>query len=278
MNIEYAMDSNFATLPVLSLRDVVIFPSVVVPLFIGREKSINALEYAINNSSHQNKIFLVAQQDGSLDNPEPQDLYEVGVLANIVQPLIKLPDNAVKVVIQGVSRGRAVEYIDSHALLQARVELDNYHEYEEDEDNVDLEALRRSVIGAFDSWCKLNKKNQPDIIVNPVEQIKEIDLLVDTIVSYLNIKASDKQSILETYGPGERLRKTFTFIEREISILNAQNRLYKTIKSQVESTQKAYYLNEQLKAIQKELGEFENGEEGNIINEFEKKIEETKHT
>ncbi|MGL9761335.1 MAG: endopeptidase La [Wolbachia sp.] len=276
MNIEYAMDSNFATLPVLPLRDVVIFPSVVVPLFIGREKSINALEYAINNSSHQNKIFLVAQQDGSLDNPEPQDLYEVGVLANIVQPLIKLPDNAVKVVIQGVSRGRAVEYIDSHALLQARVELDNYHEYEEDEDNVDLEALRRSVIGAFDSWCKLNKKNQPDIIVNPVEQIKKIDLLVDTIVSYLNIKASDKQSILETYGPGERLRKTFTFIEREISILNAQNHLYKTIKSQVESTQKAYYLNEQLKAIQKELGEFENGEEGNIINEFEKKIEETK--
>ncbi|MFP3036336.1 MAG: endopeptidase La [Wolbachia sp.] len=276
MNIEYAMDSNFATLPVLPLRDVVIFPSVVVPLFIGREKSINALDYAINNSSHQNKIFLVTQQDGSLDNPEPQDLYEVGVLANIVQPLIKLPDNAVKVVIQGISRGRAVEYIDSHTLLQARVELDNYHEYEEDEDNVDLEALRRSVIGTFDSWCKLNKKNQPDIIVNPVEQIKKIDLLVDTIVSYLNIKASDKQSILETYGPGERLRKTFTFIEREISILNAQNRLYKTIKSQVESTQKAYYLNEQLKAIQKELGEFENGEEGNIINEFEKKIEETK--
>lgn len=276
MNIECAMDSNFTTLPVLPLRDVVIFPSVVVPLFIGREKSINALEYAINNSSHQNKIFLVTQQDGSLDNPEPQDLYEVGVLANIIQPLIKLPDNAVKVVIQGVSRGRAIEYVDSHTLLQARVELDNYHEYEEDEDNVDLEALRRSVIGAFDSWCKLNKKNQPDIIVNPVEQIKEIDLLVDTIVSYLNIKASDKQSILETYGPGERLRKTFTFIEREISILNAQNRLYKTIKSQVESTQKAYYLNEQLKAIQKELGEFENGEEGNIINEFEKKIEETK--
>ncbi|MGL9732498.1 MAG: endopeptidase La [Wolbachia sp.] len=276
MNIECAVDSNFAILSVLPLRDVVIFPSVVVPLFIGREKSINALEHAINNSNHKNKIFLVAQQDGSLDNPKPQDLYEVGVIANIIQPLIKLPDNAVKVVIQGVSRGRAVEYIDSHALLQAKIELDNYHEYEEDYDNVDLEALRRSVIGAFDSWCKLNKKNQPDIIVNPVEQIKKIDLLVDTVVSYLNIKASDKQSILETYDSGERLRKTFTFIEREISILNAQNRLYKTIKSQVESTQKAYYLNEQLKAIQKELGEFENGEEGNIINEFEKKIEETK--
>ncbi|MDM8335729.1 endopeptidase La [Wolbachia pipientis] len=276
MSIEYAVDSNFAILPVLPLRDVVIFPNIVVPLFIGREKSINALEYAINNSIRQNEIFLVTQQDGSIDNPEPQDLYGVGVLANIVQPLIKLPDNAVKVVIQGVGRGRIIEYINSHNLLQARIELDIHHECEEGKDNIDLEALRRSVVSAFDSWCKLNKKNQPEVVVNPIDQIKEIDQLVDTIVSYLNIKASDKQSILETYGPVERLRKTFTFIEREISILNAQNRLYKTIKSQVESTQKAYYLNEQLKAIQKELGEFENGEEGNIINEFEKKINETK--
>ncbi|WFW29629.1 MAG: endopeptidase La [Wolbachia endosymbiont of Menacanthus eurysternus] len=271
------IDSNLTTLPVLPLRDVVIFPGVVIPLFIGREKSINALEHAINNNCHQNKIFLVAQQDGSLDNPEPQDLYEVGVLANIIQPLIKLPDNAVKVVIQGISRGRAIKYIDTHTLLQAKVELDNHHnKYKGDENNIDLEALRRCVIDAFDSWCKLNKKNQPDVIINPIEQIKEIDLLVDTVVSYLNIKASDKQNILETYSLEERLKKTFTFIEREISILNAQNHLYKTIKSQVENTQKAYYLNEQLKAIQKELGEFENGEEGSIINEFEKKIEETK--
>ncbi|WCR58450.1 endopeptidase La [Wolbachia endosymbiont of Ctenocephalides felis wCfeJ] len=276
MNIECAVDSSFAVLPVLPLRDVVIFPNIVVPLFIGREKSINALEYAINNVCRKNEIFLVTQRDGSIDNPGPQDLYEVGVLANIVQPLIKLPDNAVKVVIQGVSRGRILEYISSHTLLQAKVELSHHDECEENEDNVDLEALRRSVINAFDSWCKLNKKNQPEVVVNPIEQIKEIDQLVDTIVSYLNIKASDKQSILETYGPGERLRKAFTLIEREISILNAQNRLYKTIKSQVESTQKAYYLNEQLKAIQKELGEFENGEEGNTINEFEKKISETK--
>ncbi len=107
MKVECAVDSGFATLPVLPLRDVVIFPNIVVPLFIGREKSIGALEYAINNRSRQNEIFLVAQQDGSIDSPEPKDLYEVGVLANIVQPLIKLPDNAVKVVIQGVSRGRS---------------------------------------------------------------------------------------------------------------------------------------------------------------------------
>ncbi|QKX02788.1 endopeptidase La [Wolbachia endosymbiont of Litomosoides sigmodontis] len=276
MNVECAVDSGFATLPVLPLRDVVIFPNIMVPLFIGREKSINALEYAINNCSRQNEIFLVAQQDSSIDNPEPKDLYGVGVLANIVHPLIKLPDNAVKVIIQGIRRGRVIEYINSHALLQARVELDSYHKCEESEDNVDLEALRRAVINAFDSWCKLNKKNHPEIIVNPVEQIKEIDQLVDTVISYLNIKASDKQSILETYDLGERLEKAFAFIEREISILNAQNRLCKTIKSQVESTQKVYYLNEQLKAIQKELGEFENGDDGNIINEFEKKINETK--
>ncbi|QKX01067.1 endopeptidase La [Wolbachia endosymbiont of Dipetalonema caudispina] len=276
MSVECTIDSSFATLPVLPLRDVVIFPSMVVPLFIGRERSIHALEYAIDSSSHQNEIFLVTQRDGSIDNPEPEDLYEVGVLANIVQSLIKLPDNAVKVVVQGINRGRVLEYINSHTLLQAKVELGSYHEHEENEDNIDLEALRRSVISAFDSWCKLNKKNHPEIIVNPVEQIKKLDQLVDTIVSCLGVKASDKQSILETYAPIERLRKTFAFIEREISILDAQNRLCKTIKSQVESTQKAYYLNEQLKAIQKELGEFENGEEGSAVNEFEKKINETK--
>ncbi|APR98247.1 endopeptidase La [Wolbachia endosymbiont of Folsomia candida] len=276
MNTERAVTPNAVPLPVLPLRDLVIFPNIVVPLFIGREKSINALEYAVSGNPLK-EIFLVAQRDGSIDNPEPEDLYEVGVLANIIQPLIKLPDNAVKVVVQGVSRGRVVEYISSHALLQARVELDNHYQYEENdaEDNVDLEALRRSVIDAFDSWCKLNKKNQPEVVINPIDQIKEIDQLVDTIASYLNIKISDKQSILEAYGLKDRLKKVFSFIEREISILNAQNRLYKTIKSQVESTQKVYYLNEQLKAIQKELGEFENGDEGNVLNEFEKKINET---
>ncbi len=276
MSVECTVDSVFFTLPVLPLRDVVVFPSMMVPLFIGRERSINALECAIDNSSRRNEIFLVTQRDGSIDNPEPQDLYEVGVLANIVQSLIRLPDNAVKVVVQGVNRGRVLEYIDSHTLLQAKVELSSYYEGEDDEDNVDLEALRRSVINAFDSWCKLNKKNHPEVVVSPIEQIKKLDQLVDTIVSYLNVKASDKQSILETYSTVERLRKTFTFIEREISILDAQNRLCKTIKSQVESTQKAYYLNEQLKAIQKELGEFENGEEGSTVSEFEKKINETK--
>ncbi|MDX5518797.1 MAG: LON peptidase substrate-binding domain-containing protein, partial [Wolbachia endosymbiont of Andrena agilissima] len=274
MNIERAVSSSFTALPVLPLRDVVIFPNIMVPLFIGREKSVNALEYATSSSSHQNEIFLVAQKDGSVDNPEPEDLYEVGVLANIIQPLIKLPDNAVKVIIRGIRRGRVVEYISSHTLLQARVELDNH--YKEDEDNIDLEALRRSVIDAFDSWCKLNKKNQPEVAINPIDQIKEVDQLVDTVASHLNIKVSDKQSILEAYDPKERLKKAFAFIEGEISILNAQNRLYKTIKSQVESTQKVYYLNEQLKAIQKELDEFENGDEGNILNEFEKKINETK--
>ncbi|MDD9332013.1 MAG: endopeptidase La [Wolbachia sp.] len=270
MNIECTVNSDYIALPILPLRDVVIFPSMMVPLFIGREKSINALEYAISHSN--TKIFLVAQRDGSIDNPESSDLYEVGVLANIIQPLIKLPDNAVKVVIQGVRRGRITEYVSSTGLLQASVELKSD---EHEEDDVDLEALRRSVIDAFDNWSKLNKKNQPEVIVNPVDHIKDVDQLADTIASYLNIKISDKQSILESYDLKERLKKVFALTEREISILNAQNRLYKTIKSQVESTQKAYYLNEQLKAIQKELGEFENGDEGNVLNEFEKKIDET---
>jgi len=223
MNIERAVSSSFTALPVLPLRDVVIFPNIMVPLFIGREKSVNALEYATSSSSHQNEIFLVAQKDGSVDNPEPEDLYEVGVLANIIQPLIKLPDNAVKVIIRGIRRGKVVEYISSHTLLQARVELDNH--YKEDEDNIDLEALRRSVIDAFDSWCKLNKKNQPEVAINPIDQIKEVDQLVDTVASHLNIKVSDKQSILEAYDPKERLKKAFAFIEREISLLNLINQI-----------------------------------------------------
>lgn len=276
MSIGRAVNFNSTVLPVLPLRDVVIFPNIMLPLFVGREKSVHALEYAISSSSHQNEIFLIAQKDGSIDNPEPENLYEVGVLANIIQPLIKLPDNAVKVMIHGVRRGRVIEYISSHTLLQARVALDGHYEYGENEDNIDLEALRRSVIDAFDNWCKLSKKSRPEIIIDPIDQVKEVNQIVDMIASHLNIKVSDKQNILEVYNPKECLKKVFALIEREISILSAQNRLYKTIKSQVESTQKVYYLNEQLKAIQKELGEFENGDEGNILNEFEKKINETK--
>jgi ATP-dependent Lon protease len=275
MNIRYTMSSSFITLPVLPLRDVVIFPNMAVPLFIGREKSINALEYASSNSDHQNEIFLVAQRDGSIDNPEKIDLYEVGILANIVQPLIKLPDNAVKVIIQGITRARIIEYIDTNSSLQAIVELDRHNEYDE-EDNVDLEALKRSVVEVFDNWSKLNKKDQPEDVINLIDHAEGPGQLADIVASHLNIKISDKQSILEAYDLEERLKKILAFTEREISILNAQNRLYKTIKSQVESTQKVYYLNEQLKAIQKELGEFENGDEGNIVSEFERKINGTK--
>ncbi|MBV0899255.1 MAG: endopeptidase La [Wolbachia endosymbiont of Fragariocoptes setiger] len=270
MNIDYTTYPNYINLPVLTLRDTVIFPSVVVPLFIGREKSINALETALNN---QNLVFLVAQKDGSIDNPELEDIYEVGVVASITQPLIKLPDNAVKVVVQGVRRGKVMEYMNSNSLLEARIEIsDDYNKC--DEVAVELEALKRSAINAFNDWNKLNKKSQPDAPINSVDQIEDIGLLADTIASYLNIKTSDKQIILEIYELKERLEKVFTFIEKEISISNAQNHLYKTIKSQVESSQKVYYLNEQLKAIQKELGEFEN-DEGNILTEFEKKINET---
>lgn len=267
MNIEHTMHSE---LPVLPLRDIVIFPGTMVPLFIGREKSINALEHAMNN---QHEVFLVAQRDGSIDNPEYEDLYEVGVIASITQPLIKLPDNAVKVVIQGVSRGRIIEYISSHSLLQAIIEINDYDNHEEED--VELEALRRSVIDVFDDWNKINKKNHPEAIVNSIDHIRDTGQLVDTIASYLNVKVVDKQDILETYDLKQRLEKVFTLIEREISILNAQNHLYRTVKSQVESSHKFYYLNEQLKAIQKELGEFENSDEGNILNELEKRINET---
>ena len=136
------------------------------------------------------------------------------MLANIIQPLIKLPDNAVKVMIHGVRRGRVIEYISSHTLLQARVALDGHYEYGENEDNIDLEALRRSVIDAFDNWCKLNKKSQPEIIINSIDQVKEVNQLVDMVASHLNIKVSEKQNILEVYNPKERLKK-FLLLLRE---------------------------------------------------------------
>jgi ATP-dependent Lon protease len=263
------MSTKSITLPVLPLRDLVIFPSIMMPLFIGREKSINALEHAIND---QSEIFLVTQCDGAIDNPESRDLYNVGVVANITQPLIKLPDNAVKAIIQGIHRGKVIEYTNSGYLLQANIELNNYEESAEDE--IRLEALRRSIIDAFYDWNKLNKKNQSETLVNSLEHIQSMGQLADTITSHLNVKISDKQNILETYKLRHRLEKVFTLIEKEISILNAQNRLDKTVKSQVESSQRVYFLNEKLKAIQKELGEFENSDEGNTFSEFERKINE----
>lgn len=271
MNIECDVHCDVVELPILPLRDIIIFPSVKVPLFIGREKSINALEYAIKNN---NEIFLVAQQNGSIDNPQPADLYEVGVVAKITQPLIKLPDNAVKVIIQGLSRGRIIEYVSDSALLKARIEVEKYSSKYKD-DNIELEALERSVIDTFNNLNKLNKKNQSESTVNFIDHIKDTSELIDNIVSFLNVKISDKQKILETYDLKQRLENVLLLIEKEICILNAQNNLYKTIKSQVENSQKVYYLNEQLKAIQKELGEFENEHEGNVCNEFEKKINKT---
>lgn len=271
MSAEYTTHTDLIELPVLPLRDIVIFPDITMPLFIGREKSINALERATKGN---NQIFLIAQKDGSIDNPEPEDLYEVGVIANITQSLIKLPDNAVKVVINGMRRGRVVEYISSNFLLQANVEVGDKYEYENN--TVELEALRRAVIDTFDDLNKLSKKSQPEGVSHSVDHIKGSGHLADAVAASLNVKASDKQKILETYDAEQRLEEVFSLIEREISIINAQNRLYKTIKSQVENSQKIYYLNEQMKAIQKELGEFENGDEGSAASEFDKRISETK--
>ncbi len=264
------MSIKSVRLPVLPLRDLVIFPSIIMPLFIGREKSINALEHAINNKS---EIFLVTQRDGTIDNPESRDLYNVGVIASITQPLIKLPDNAVKAIIRGINRGKVIEYVNSGYLLQANIECNDYEEGEEDD--IRLEALRRSIIDAFYDWNKLNKKNQSETVINSLEHIQNVGHLADTITSYLNVRILEKQSILETYKLRQRLEKVLTLIEKEISILNAQNRLDKTVRSQVESSQRVYFLNEKLKAIQKELGEFESSDESNTFSEFEKKINET---
>ncbi|WP_333022935.1 endopeptidase La [Wolbachia endosymbiont of Pentidionis agamae] len=262
------INNNLAVLPVLPLRDVVIFPNTVIPLFIGREKSINALEHAISDDK---RILLITQIDGSVDNPDPSELYKVGVLATIVHPLIRLPDSAVKVLVQAVSRANVVKYIEADDMLHAEVKLENEgYEYENE---VNIEALRRSIIKAFDNWNKLKKNSQPEVM-SSVCQIKEVNRLADTIASYFS-EVSDKQSILEIYDLKTRLEKILVLIEKESSILSVQNHLYKTVTHAANKLHRDYFLQEQLKAIEKELGRSDDGGVSSY-SEFEKKINEVK--
>ncbi len=255
-------------LPVLALRDAVVFPEMTIPLFVGREKSVNALNVAAQND---NKILLVTQIDGVVDNPEPKDLYRVGIVADVLQ-LLKLPDNAVKILIKGVKRAEIINYIDSDSFFKAKVDFvnDKYDEVE----SYGIEALRRSVLSEFENWNKLSKKIQLEVI-HSIKQIKDIGQLADVIASHLNIKVADKQSILESYEVEKRLELVYYLIGKEVGILNTQSNLYKKIKSKVENTQRIYYLNEQLKAIREELGESEE-HDISTASEFEKKIDKVK--
>ncbi|MBR0644262.1 endopeptidase La [Plastoroseomonas hellenica] len=252
-------------LPVLPLRDIVVFPHMIVPLFVGREKSVRALEAVMKEDK---QILLVAQKNAAQDDPGPDDLYEVGTISTVLQ-LLKLPDGTVKVLVEGGRRARIAGYRETQTHFEAFAEAVADSPVEGRE----AEALARSVVGQFEQYVKLNKKIAPEVLVS-INQIEDPNKLADTVASHLSLKISEKQELLETVGVVGRLERVFAHMEGEIGVLQVEKRIRNRVKRQMEKTQREYYLNEQLKAIQKELGEGEDGKDETA--ELEAKIKATK--
>jgi len=250
--------------PVLPLRDIVVFPHMIVPLFVGREKSIKALEEVMRSDTF---ILLATQKNASDDDPATGAIYEIGTLASVLQ-LLKLPDGTVKVLVEGAARAKVERYTDRAEYYEAAalVLADSTGE------QVEAEALSRSVVNEFENYVKLNKKVSPEV-VGVVQQIEDYAKLADTVASHLAVKIPDKQLILETASVTERLEKVLGLMESEISVLQVEKRIRTRVKRQMEKTQREYYLNEQMKAIQKELGDEEGKDE---LAEIEEKIKKTK--
>ncbi len=248
---------------VLPLRDIVVFPHMIVPLFVGRDKSVRALEHVM----HENKqILLLTQKSPSDDDPGPDELYEVGTIGTILQ-LLKLPDGTVKVLVEGGQRVKVEKFVEENDYLEA----DTADIADTTEVNDELEALARAVTAQFEQYVKLNKKIPPEVIVS-VNQIEEPQKMADTIASHLALKIDQKQELLEVPSLLERLERIYGFMEGEIGVLQVEKRVRSRVKRQMEKTQREYYLNEQMKAIQKELGEGEDGLDE--MGELEKQIEE----
>ncbi len=255
------LPSERITLPLLPLRDVVVFPHMVIPLFVGRPKSIKALEVAMEGGKH---IMLVAQKTAAKDEPTDKDMYEVGCIANILQ-MLKLPDGTVKVLVEGLQRAKTLSIEEQETQFSCEV-----MPLEPDlADGAETEALRRAIVSQFDQYVKLNKKIPPEILTS-LAGIDEAGRLADTIAAHLPLKLDQKQHILEMFPVVERLEHLLAQLEAEIDILQVEKRIRGRVKRQMEKSQREYYLNEQVKAIQKELGE---GEEGADLEELEKRIE-----
>ncbi|KQP04154.1 DNA-binding protein [Methylobacterium sp. Leaf99] len=252
---------------VLPLRDIVVFPHMIVPLFVGREKSIRALEEAVRTDRH---ILLATQINASDDDPATDAIYKIGTLASVLQ-LLKLPDGTVKVLVEGAGRAKITHFNKSDSYYEAEAETLT----DELGDSVEAEALARSVIAEFENYVKLNKKISPEV-VSAVTQIDEPSKLADTVGSHLAVKIADKQAILEIPTVAQRLERVLSLMESEISVLQVEKRIRTRVKRQMEKTQREYYLNEQMKAIQKELGDSEDGKDE--LAELEEKIEKTKFT
>ncbi len=251
--------------PMLPLRDIVVFPHMIVPLFVGREKSILALE-EVMEKDHQ--ILLFTQKNAGDDDPSPEGLYDTGVLAKVLH-MLKLPDGTVKVLVEGVSRARIIQFTGRSDFLEAISEIIE----DEADDPIEIQAVARSVVSEFENYVKLNKKVSPEVM-SAVSQIEDFSKLADTIASHLAIKLSEKQEILSILSVQERLEHILSMMESEISVLQVEKRIRSRVKRQMEKTQREYYLNEQMKAIQKELGEGEDGKDE--LGELEARIERTK--
>ena len=254
-----------ALYPVLPLRDIVVFPHMIVPLFVGREKSVRALEDVMKDDK---QILLVTQKNAAQDDPATSDIYMVGTVGTVLQ-LLKLPDGTVKVLVEGGQRARIQRFADNDLFFQAFAETIGENSGTQQE----TEALARTVVSQFEQYIKLNKKIPPEVLVS-INQIEDPGKLADTVASHLSLKIPEKQELLETATVADRLEKVFGYMEGEIGVLQVEKRIRNRVKRQMEKTQREYYLNEQLKAIQKELGEGEDGRDE--MSELEDKINKTK--
>jgi ATP-dependent Lon protease len=258
-------ESKTDIFPLLPLRDIVVFPSMVVPLFVGREKSVRALEEVVRR---EGKILLVTQKSGGVDDPKETDLFHVGTIGNILQ-LLRLPDGTVKVLVEGVARAHIKEFVSGSDYFQVLAEtVTEQHGSAEEE-----EGIFRAVLSQFEQYVKLNKKIQPETL-GTVGKITNPSLLADTIAAHMSVDIKEKQKILEMFAVTQRLEHLFTLMENEISVLNTERRIRSRVKRQMEKTQREYYLNEQMKAIQKELGEGEDGKDE--IGQLEETIKKTR--
>jgi len=251
--------------PVLPLRDIVVFPHMIVPLFVGRDKSVRALEDVMKDDK---QILLATQKNAGDDDPASDEIYEVGTIGTVLQ-LLKLPDGTVKVLVEGVQRVRISEYTDHEDFFQAYAQPIE----EPEADKAELEAISRAAVSQFEQYIKLNKKVPGEVLMS-INQIDDASKLADTIAQHLALKISDKQELLEIVSVSERLEKIFSFMEGEISVMQVEKRIRSRVKRQMEKTQREYYLNEQMKAIQKELGDGDDAKDE--IAELEAQIEKTK--
>jgi ATP-dependent Lon protease len=253
--------------PVLPLRDIVVFPGMIVPLFVGREKSVKALEEVMKDDK---QILLIAQKNASQDDPAAEDIYTIGTLGTVLQ-LLKLPDDTVKVLVEGGRRVRLTGYSDRAEFFEARaVEME-----ENVGDLAEVQAAARTVVSEFENYVKLNKKVPPEVVVS-INKIDEPAKLADTISAHLALKVADKQQLLELDSVSKRLERILGLMEGEIGVLQVEKKIRNRVKRQMEKTQREYYLNEQLKAIQKELGETEDGRDE--LSELEKRVKKTRLT